>query len=928
MPSYHPQRIEPKWQAYWEREQTFRALDLDATRPKLYVLDMFPYPSGAGLHVGHPEGYTATDIVCRYKRMRGYNVLHPMGWDAFGLPAEQYAIQTGTHPRATTQANIATFRRQIKSLGFSYDWSREVDTTDPAYYRWTQWIFLQIYDTWYDPDCAWIDAEGVSRKGRGRPIAELPIPADAADVEAYKDSKRLAYRAEVPVNWCPGLGTVLANEEVIDGKSERGGFPVVRMPLKQWMLRITAYADRLVSDLDGLDWSKAIKDMQRNWVGRSEGAHVDFAVKGFHEHLRVFTTRPDTLFGATYMVLAPEHPLVDKITSLEQQHAVDDYRRSAAGKSDFDRAEMAKQKTGVDTGAFAVNPVNGEPIPIWIADYVLMGYGTGAIMAVPGHDERDYEFARKFGLPIVRVVAPEGETSEPEDDDPTIPRTFEELVRRSIEAPTEPVEAFVGQGVAVNSQSDTLTLDGLPTAAAKSAMIAWLEGKGVGQRTVNTKLRDWLFSRQRYWGEPFPILLGEGESHRAVPETELPVLLPEVDDYLPSGRPEPPLGKATAWVRYSDAYRRETNTMPQWAGSCWYYLRYLDPKNSDKPFSSELEKYWMPVDLYVGGAEHAVLHLLYSRFWHKVMFDRGWVSTVEPFQKLVNQGMILGETEYTGYRDASGAWGAPGPEATPVKLDEPRVVKKGDGFVLADDPSVKVDARAYKMSKARGNVINPDVVVAEFGADSLRLFEMFMGPLEAVKPWSMKGVEGVYRFLGRAWRLVADREASEVRLDPRVQAVEPTLAQSKVIARAVAAVTEDLERLSFNTAVSRLMEYANVFTTAEVRPKSAMETFALLLAPLAPHLAEELWELLGHADTLAYEPWPTYDPELLKDDEVEVALQVNGKVKGRASVPAGSDAAALEAAARADPAFAALLEGKPVRKVIAVPGKLVNFVLG
>ena len=928
MPAYHPQRIEPKWQAYWEHAQTFRAPDLDITRPKLYVLDMFPYPSGAGLHVGHPEGYTATDIICRYKRMRGYNVLHPMGWDAFGLPAEQYAIQTGTHPKVTTQANIDTFRRQIKSLGFSYDWSREVDTTDPAYYKWTQWIFLQIYDTWYDPDREWIDAKGVSRKGRGRPIAELPIPAGTADVESYKDSKRLAYRAEVPVNWCAGLGTVLANEEVIDGKSERGGFPVVRMPLKQWMLRITAYADRLVEDLDGLDWSKAIKDMQRNWVGRSEGALVDFAVQGLDDHIRVFTTRPDTLFGATYMVLAPEHPLVDKIAALDRQHAVDDYRRSAAGKSDFDRSEMAKLKTGVDTGAFALNPVNGEPIPIWIADYVLMGYGTGAIMAVPGHDERDHEFARKFGLPIVRVVAPEGEISRTEDADPTIPRTFEEMVRRSIASPTEPVEAFVGQGVAVNSQNDTLILDGLPTAAAKSAMIAWLEARGAGRKTVNTKLRDWLFSRQRYWGEPFPILLGEGDAHRAVPEAELPVLLPEVDDYLPSGRPEPPLGKATEWVKYSDAYRRETNTMPQWAGSCWYYLRYLDPKNADMPFSPELEKYWMPVDLYVGGAEHAVLHLLYSRFWHKVMFDRGWVSTVEPFQKLVNQGMILGETEYTGYQDASGAWTAPGPDATPVKLDEPRVVKKGDGFVLADDPSVKVDARAHKMSKARGNVINPDVVVAEFGADSLRLFEMFMGPLEAVKPWSMKGVEGVYRFLGRAWRLVADHEAAEVRLDPRVRDVEPTPEQRKVIARAVAAVTDDLERLSFNTAVSRLMEYANVFTTADVRPKSAMETFSLLLAPLAPHLAEELWELLGHANTLAYEPWPTYDPALLVDDEVEVALQLNGKVKGRASVPAGSDAAALEAAARADPAFAALLAGKAVRKVVAVPGKLVNFVVG
>jgi len=1038
MPPYHAQKIEKTWQAYWEQHATFRAQDLVPDRPKLYVLDMFPYPSGAGLHVGHPEGYTATDIVCRYKRMRGFNVLHPMGWDAFGLPAEQYAIKEGIQPAITTRANIENFRRQIKSLGFSYDWSREVDTTDPAYYKWTQWIFLQLFDTWYDPDHAWIDPQGNARTGKGRPIAELPIPAGTPDPDAYRDGKRLAYRAEVPVNWCPELGTVLANEEVIDGKSERGGHPVVRMPLRQWMLRITAYADRLVDDLEPLDWSRAIKDMQRNWVGRSEGAEVVFrvgdtanppeaattaepvaseseaavraradqfgvefvdlrgrdlrpaldqmpesiarkflvlplALKGdalvvaMHDPtdfdtidrlrfelgrvievvlapksaiveaidrhygptaaadvaaIRVFTTRPDTLFGATYMVLAPEHPLVDQLTTDRHRAEVVAYREAATRKSDLDRTELAKSKTGVFTGAFAINPVSGVPIPVWIADYVLMGYGTGAIMAVPGHDERDFAFARQFDLPIVRVVA-----KSPADADAPL-------------ASAEPEP-----GVAVRSRNDEITLDGLATAEAKAAITAWLESKGLGRKTVNTKLRDWLFSRQRYWGEPFPILLDENDRARAVPESELPVLLPELADFKPSGRPEPPLGKATEWVRYSDAARRETNTMPQWAGSCWYYLRYLDPKNAERPWDPALEKYWMPVDLYVGGAEHAVLHLLYSRFWHKVLFDRGLVSTPEPFQKLVNQGMILGEVEYTGYRDADGDWvgasqveeseGAhvvkgsrPAQLVMPAKLEPEQVEKQGDGFVLAADPAIRVDARAHKMSKARGNVINPDVVVNEYGADSLRLYEMFMGPLEAVKPWNMKGVEGVYRFLGRAWRMIVDERAETVTLDPKVRDVPPTPEQAKLVARTVAAVTDDYERLSFNTAISRLMEFTNAFTAAEVRPQSAMATFTLLLAPMAPHAAEELWRALGHAESLAYAPWPAFDPALLVDEEVEVPVQINGKLRARVRVPAGADAAALEAAARADEKFAAMLEGKTVRKVIAVPGKLINFVVG
>ncbi len=911
MPAYHPRLIEPKWQAFWETEKTFRAIDLDRSRPKLYVLDMFPYPSGAGLHVGHPEGYTATDVVCRYKRMRGFNVLHPMGWDAFGLPAEQYAVQTNTHPRITTQANIDTFRRQIKSLGFSYDWDREIDTTDPRYYQWTQWIFLTLHDTWYDPDFAWIDPAGQPRTGKGRPIAELPIPPDQHDPDTYRDTRRLAYRALVPVNWCPELGTVLANEEVIDGKSERGGHPVVRMPLFQWMLRITAYAERLLEDLDGVDWPRPIKDMQRNWVGRSEGAHVDFAIAGATDgdRIRVFTTRPDTLFGATYMVLAPEHPLVDVITTPDQRPAVEQYRGSAASKSELDRTDLAKTKSGVATGAFAINPVNGRRIPIWIADYVLMGYGTGALMAVPGHDERDFEFARAFDLPIIRVVAP------------------------SLNDAAQPLEtAEIEPGVAVNSRNAEISLDGLSTAEAKIAITRWLESRGTGARTINYKLRDWLFSRQRYWGEPFPVVLDEHDRVHAVPLDELPVVLPELADFKPSGRPEPPLGKAVDWVRYSDKARRETNTMPQWAGSCWYFLRYLDPTNDALPFDPEKERYWMPVDLYIGGAEHAVLHLLYSRFWHKVLHDRGIVSTLEPFQRLVNQGMILGEVEYSAFQDDQGRWIASAQHdesegRNAVKLAEDQVVKKGDGFVLASDPGIRVTARAHKMSKSRGNVINPDSVVSEYGADSLRLYEMFMGPLEAVKPWSMKGVEGVYRFLCRAWRMIVDDAAESAVLDPRIQDVAPTRDQARAVARAVAAVTDDFEALRFNTAISRLMEFVNAFTGSEVRPKRAMETFTLLLAPLAPHLAEELWRILGHDETLAYAPWPTFEPALLVDDEVEVPVQVNGKVRARVVVPAGADATALEAAARGSDRVAPLLDGKTIRKVVVVPGKLVNFVV-
>jgi leucyl-tRNA synthetase len=911
--------------------------------------------------------------------MRGFNVLHPMGWDAFGLPAEQYAIQTGTHPAITTQKNIDTFRRQIKALGFSYDWSREVDTTDPDYYKWTQWIFLQLYDTWYDPAFEWTDAEGRSRRGKGRPIAELPVPDDCPDPDAFIDSKRLAYRAEVPVNWCPALGTVLANEEVIDGKSERGNHPVVRMPLKQWMLRITAYGDRLIEDLEAVDWPRAIKDMQRNWVGRSEGAEVDFKIKkekdfdnwrqarqssGWPEAvpddvIRVYTTRPDTLFGATYMVLAPEHPLVDRLTTAEQRDAVDTYRKQSAGKSDLDRTDLARTKTGVSTGGYAINPANGEPVPVWIADYVLMGYGTGAIMAVPAHDERDFEFAKTFDIPVRPVVSPTDawlSSHAPEGTDD--PRAAYDR------HPASFPEAFCEEGVAYNSANPELVLDGKATADAKAKMIKWLATNGLGKKSVNYKLRDWLFSRQRYWGEPFPILLDAQENHRAVDASELPVRLPEMDDFKPSssGQPEPPLAKASEWVKYSDTYIRETNTMPQWAGSCWYYLRYIDPKNAERPWDPEKERYWMPVDLYVGGAEHAVLHLLYSRFWHKVLFDRGLVSTAEPFQRLVNQGMILGEVEYRAYfleknndfepvpdelisrfknyvegdrvffsaedvesNEFQKLWPHGLRDTNPLSIEE--VEFKGKHPHWSKYPDVRLSASSHKMSKSRGNVINPDEVIADYGADSLRLYEMFMGPLEATKPWSMKGVEGVYRFLGRAWRMVVDDRADDITLAPQVQDAPLDPDAAKVVARTVAGVTDDLEAMRFNTAISKLMEFVNAFTSREVRPKAAMETFTLLLSPMAPHLAEELWQVLGHDGTLAYEPWPTYDPALLVDAEVEIPVQVNGKLKARLLAPADADEAALEALARADEKVAALLEGKDLRKVVIKPGKLVNFVV-
>ncbi len=935
MPRYQPANIEPKWQQIWEEKKLFKTPEMPVGE-KLYVLDMFPYPSGDGLHVGHPEGYTATDIVCRFQRMRGKSVMHPMGFDAFGLPAEEFAIKTNTHPRATTEKNIANFVRQLKMLGFSYDWDRVLATTDKEYFRWTQWIFLVLYDTWYDAKAA-----------KGRPIAELPIPAEvtqqgAAAIGQYQDDHRLAYQADALVNWCPGLGTVLANEEVVDGKSERGGHPVQRMPLRQWMLRITAYADRLEKDLEGVDWPEGIRKLQRDWIGRSTGAEVDFFIgdtsgfekwkstrkgTGFPEKpsedvLRIYTTRPDTLYGATYMVIAPEHPFVGRLTTAAQQSEVDAYVQKAASRSDRERQDDKKTKTGVFSGSYAINPVNGEKVPVWIADYVLISYGTGAIMAVPAHDDRDHAFAKQYSLPIVEVVA------APKD--------------------AEEEECFSGSGTAINSGP----LNGLSTLEAKTKITSELSSGGTGREAVNYKLRDWLFSRQRFWGEPFPILHEIDASgaltgaKRAVPIDQLPVDLPHIDDYKPHGRPEPPLTKAPKeWLEITldgKRYRRETNTMPQWAGSCWYYLRFIDPKNSERFVDPVKEKAWMPVDLYVGGAEHAVLHLLYARFWHKVLFDRGHVSTPEPFRRLVNQGMILGEMEFTSYKNSEGAFvtsqdvteneeGEPilkkgKSKVEAVKVEATAVEKKGDSFVLTENPAIRVDSRAYKMSKSRGNVINPDAIVRDYGADSLRLYEMFMGPLEATKPWSMAGVSGVRGFLDRVWRLMVDDRVEEIALLESVKDIPPTVEQLRVLHKTIFAVTQDTQSMAFNTAIARMMEFTNFYTKEAVRPKSVMETFLLLLAPYAPHIAEELWQALGNNEPLSLHPWPACDESLLKESEVEVAVQFKGKVKAKIMVPAGATKALHEEIARADAKVAEILAQSQVVQTIIVPGRLVNFV--
>ena len=838
-------QFEPKWQAIWEEQQLFHAPNpgeksFDHTKPKFYVLDMFPYPSGAGLHVGHPEGYTATDIIARYKRMCGFNVLHPMGWDAFGLPAEQYAIKSGQHPAITTRENIASFKSQLKRIGFSYDWQREINTTDPRYYKWTQWIFLQIYNSWFNS--ATNKAEPISTYSGKNP-----------------DEVRLAYVADVPVNWCPELGTVLANEEVVDGKSEIGGFPVVRRPMRQWMLRITAYAERLLNELDELDWPEGIKLLQRNWIGRSEGALIKFQISNFESQIiEVFTTRPDTLYGATYMVIAPEHSLVDLVVSEEQWPAVREYREKTARKSDLERAEMTKEKTGVFTGAYAVNPASGERIPIWIADYVLPGYGTGAIMGVPAHDERDLEFARKFDLPIIVVVQPPGEES---------------------------AVGFTGEGVAVNSP----IINGLTSTDAKKKITAWLEERSLGKGAVNYKLRDWLFSRQRYWGEPFPVIWEDG-NHRSLGENELPVVPPPLEDYKPTGTGEPPLSKAKDWVRYSEKATRETNVMPQWAGSCWYYLRFCDPNDDRRFVGEQAERYWMGgekpggIDLYVGGTEHAVLHLLYARFWQKVLFDLGYVSKPEPFQRLVNQGIILGEDN-------------------------------------------------QKMSKSRGNIVNPDDVIDQYGADAFRCYEMFMGPLEQMKPWSMRGVEGVSRFLARVWRLfMRENQSGDWEFSGKIKQIDGDKAQQKMTHATIRKVTEDIESFSFNTAISQMMIFVNAFTGVETIPLSSMRSFLVLLSPFAPHMASELWEGLNASftdarDDITGQRWPSYDERLLVEDEVEVVLQINGKVRDRMKMSIVATDEQMKTAALSSLKIHERVAGKTVRNVIVVPKKLVNIVV-
>ena len=973
MSEYNYAAIEKKWQKFWLDHKTFKTPDHVEGKKKFYCLDMFPYPSGAGLHVGHPEGYTATDILCRYKRMKGFNVLHPMGWDAFGLPAEQYAVETGTHPAVTTKKNVDRFREQIRALGFSYDWDREVNTTDPSYYRWTQWIFEKLYE------------------------------------------KGLAYVAEVPVNWCPALGTVLANEEVIDGRSERGNHPVIRRPMRQWMLKITAYAERLLDGLEHLDWPEGIKEMQRNWIGKSTGAEVDFKVKKLKsekvkelegregedgEKITVYTTRCDTLFGATYMVMSPEHPFIAKWMEegrLANADAVKAYQAKAASKSDLERTELNKEKTGVKLeGVVGVNPVNGDELPIFISDYVLASYGTGAIMAVPAHDERDFDFAKVFDLPIYQVVARRVEDAAPYQSTSGESGRAGRLDPPQSDAARVPYtgdSAFtdIATGVMVNSGFIT----GLSVEEAKAKMIAWLEEKGLGRAKTQYKLRDWLFSRQRYWGEPFPVIHMADGTTRLVPAEDLPLTLPELADYKPTGTGEPPLAKATDWVSYTDPATgakgtRETNTMPQWAGSCWYYLRYIDPHN-DKAFADpDKLKEWLPVDLYVGGAEHAVLHLLYSRFWHKVLFDLGLVPTDEPFQRLVNQGMILG----MAYKTSRGVlvpmdkiiWidGQPftipeGKEDDPafkvfkdskvdkeVKVgvndlkapdapngleapDAPNSLKAPDapnGLKAPDAPNGLKDPKDLKdlkpllepltefpakMSKSLKNVINPDDVIRDYGADSLRLYEMFMGPLQAVKPWSTKGVEGVFRFLKRVNKLVTETPIEDRPL---------TKAEAKVLNTMVKKVGEDVDTLNFNTAISAMMVFLNEFPGASGNggtgggsgtpaplPKDAINKFVLCLAPFAPHLGEELWQFLGHSDTLAYEPFPDYDPAALVEDEVEVPVQVLGKLRGRVKVPADADAAAMRAAAEANPDVAKFLEGKTIVKVICVPKKMVNFVV-
>jgi leucyl-tRNA synthetase len=1019
--------VERKWQRYWEEQGTFRSLNpgqpgADTSRPKYYILDMFPYPSGAGLHVGHPLGYCATDIVARYKRMKGFNVLHPMGFDAFGLPAEQYAIEHNVHPADTTRANIETYRRQLRMFGFSYDWSREVSTCEPEYYKHTQWIFLQMFDSWFDAAMRWTDPQGKATAGRARPIAELLAEWEAGrwgvsaslelvrepgpDRREWKDLsererrrainlQRLAYIDEVPVNWCPALGTVLANEEVDnDGRSERGGHPVYRRPLRQWMLRITKYAERLLADLDELDWPEPIKLMQRNWIGRSVGAEVSFALADAAglpvgpasgrsggqrasgpvdeaDVIRVFTTRPDTLYGATYMVLAPEHPLVERITTPDQRAAVTEYVRVASNRSDLERTAEAKTKTGVFTGAHAINPVNGARIPIWIADYVLMGYGTGAIMAVPGHDQRDFEFAKTFDLPIVAVVNPtpawlhrqfaelgpdkaylqkagkpelaEAMLNSASDSSGIVGGITAQNARALLDGDASWVnqvlypawaadpaifrESFDGEGESLNSPpteaatgaARSCDLNGLGTVEAKRKMIEHLEKTGLGRGAVNYKLRDWIFSRQKYWGEPFPVLHSPDGETIGVSEDELPVALPPMANFKPTpapdnaeALPEPPLGRAKSWTTVSrdgTDWKRDLNTMPQWAGSCWYYLRFIDPHNSGAFCDKAAENYWMPVDLYVGGAEHAVLHLLYARFWHKVLFDLGHVSTREPFQKLFNQGMIQ-----------SFAYETPrGLIVGPDKVEEPQP----DTFVHKETQE-SLKRVVAKMSKALKNVVNPDEIIGEFGADTFRLYEMYMGPLDAAKPWNTRDVPGLFKLCQRIWRLVIDEETDA--LSPALVEDEPDRAALHVLHRTIKKVGEDIEHLKLNTAIAAIFDFVNEMTPLKRRPRKVIEPFVLVIAPFAPHLAEELWQRLGHPGSLALEPWPAYDDALTRKDELELAVQVTGKIKARIVVPAEADDATVEQIALAHPDVQAAVEGRTIKMIKVVKGRLVNIV--
>ncbi|MFO0838888.1 MAG: leucine--tRNA ligase [Phycisphaerae bacterium] len=969
--TYDFREIEPRWQQRWEQQHAFRAAnpgELGGDRPKFFVLDFFPYPSGAGLHVGHPLGYIASDIIARYRRMRGFNVLHPMGWDAFGLPAEQYAVETGVHPSITTRKNIETFKGQLRRIGLGYDWAREFATCDESYYRWTQWIFLKIFNSWYDPECRWTDRGGRQVLGRARPIDELPIPPElrargASEVEAFRAQHRLAYLAEVPVNWCPALGTVLANEEVTnEGRSERGDHPVFRRPMRQWMLRITEYADRLLADLHGLDWPEPIKLMQRNWIGRSDGAYVNFALDGDAgargDTIRVFTTRPDTLFGATYVVLAPEHRLVNVVTTAEQQTEVTAYIEAAKRKSDLDRTADTKAKTGVFTGAHAINPVNHRRIPIWVADYVLVSYGTGSIMAVPGSDVRDLEFAEKFNLPVIQVVQPPAGG-----------------------AGSQPVgwRGFEGDGVAMNSPPShgqerfegQCEINGLPTPEAKRRIIAWLEQCDLGEGTIQYKLRDWLFSRQRYWGEPFPIIYDAEGIAYALDESELPLTLPPMDDFKPvasndpHAEPQTPLSRAREWTyltRDGRVFRRELNTMPQWAGSCWYYLRFCDPRNDRAYVAPDVERYWMGgrnaegtpkvggVDLYMGGAEHAVLHLLYARFWHKVLYDLGHASTPEPFDKLFNQGMI---TAYA-YRDSRGV---------PVHYDD---IEFRDDAAFATATGEKLSASVEKMSKTLKNVVNPDRIIEEYGADTLRLYEMYMGPLEASKPWNTRDIIGVHRFLQRVWRLIveSDADAADGRAsrghsvdgapgdgsDPRDAAPrgngdsfgddaadgawrlsarisdrrsEPL---ERLLHKTIKKVQGDIERFAYNTAIAQMIVFVNDAAKADAIGRDQLERFLRVLAPFAPHICDELWLRLGHGDSIAQAGWPAYDEALTRDDEVEIAVQVNGKLRGRVMIPADADDAAATRAALAVDAVAREIAGRTPKKTIVVKGRLVNVI--